>query len=152
MIIRWCGHVWPLATGCEVWIWVERLPSSFETSGIGEGKRYPLCEVMCVCLICVSVRKEYLLISAIMASVGLCVLCVSLQANGGRHKASLKGTQIDCLLAVCAPFWWSPKIKTSFFISGCEKAAMQSTMDFLPLHKCFSSTLSTASPSVHCTE
>lgn len=110
-----------------------------------------------VCDVCVSIRKEYFLTSAIMASVGLCVLCVccvcvSLQANGGRDRASLKGTQIDCLLAVCAPFWWSPKIKTSFFISGCEKAAKQSTMDFLPLHKCFSATLSAASSSLHCAE
>ncbi len=67
------------------------------------------------------------------------MLYVSLQANGGRHRASLKGTQIDCLLAVSAPFWWSPKIKTSFFISGCKKAAKQSSMVFLPLHKYFSS-------------
>lgn len=81
------------------------MPSSFETSNVGEEKCYPLCEVMfvCVCLVCVSVRKENLLISAIMALVGLFV-CVSLQSNGGRHRASLKGTQIDCLLAVCAPF------------------------------------------------
>lgn len=118
------NRMWSLRPSWKVAIFLWNVPHRWRKMWAG-----------CVC----PVRNEYLLISAIVASAGLCVCYVSLQANGGRHRASLKGTQIDCLLAVSAPFWWSPKIKTSFFISGCKKAAKQSSMVFLPLHKYFSS-------------
>lgn len=86
--------------------------------------------------VCVSGQKWISSHQCHNASAGLCVCYVSLQANGGRHRASLKGTQIDCLLAVSAPIWWSPKIKTSFFSSqdARRQQSSQAWFSFLSIN------------------
>lgn len=110
------NRMWSLRPSWKVAIFLWNVPYRWRKTWAG-----------CVC----PGRNEYLLISAIMLQQDCaCVMWVC------RHRASLKGTQIDCLLAVSAPIWWSPKIKTSFFSSqdARRQQSSQAWFSFLSIN------------------